>query len=60
MRGGYYRPMYLHRVRVAQGDDGLPTAWDHVIVGQSILAGTPFASEFGRQRRRSVLGRGYR
>jgi len=47
MRGGYYRPMYLHRVRVAQGDDGLPTAWDHVIVGQSILAGTPFASEFG-------------
>jgi isoquinoline 1-oxidoreductase beta subunit len=47
VRGGYYRPMYLHRVRVALGDDGLPTAWDHVIVGQSILAGTPFASEFG-------------
>ena len=47
VRGGYYRPMYLHRVRVAQGDDGLPTAWDHVIVGQSILTGTPFASELG-------------
>jgi hypothetical protein len=23
--------------------DGMPTAWRHVIVGQSILAGTPFA-----------------
>lgn len=42
MRGGYYRPMYLHRARVALGDDGMPAAWDHCIVGQSILAGTPF------------------
>jgi isoquinoline 1-oxidoreductase beta subunit len=42
MHGGYYRPAYLHRVRVGLGSDGLPTAWQHVIVGQSILAGTPF------------------
>ncbi len=42
MRGGYYRPAYLHRVRIGLGSDGLPTAWHHVIVGQSILAGTPF------------------
>ncbi len=47
VRGGYYRPMYLHRVRIALGEDGMPDAWDHVIVGQSILAGTPFESEFG-------------
>jgi len=45
VRGGYYRPMFLHRVAVALGDDGLPTAWDHTLVGQSVLAGTPFAAE---------------
>jgi isoquinoline 1-oxidoreductase subunit beta len=44
VRGGYYRPMHVHRVEVATGADGLPTAWRHVIVGQSILAGTPFAA----------------
>jgi isoquinoline 1-oxidoreductase subunit beta len=42
IRGGYYRPMYLHRARVVLGEDGMPSAWDHSIVGQSILAGTPF------------------
>lgn len=42
-QGGYYRPMYFERARIALGDDGLPTAWDHVLVGQSIMAGTPFA-----------------
>jgi isoquinoline 1-oxidoreductase beta subunit len=42
MHGGYYRPAYLHRVRVGLGSDGLPTAWHHTTVGQSILAGTPF------------------
>lgn len=44
VQGGYYRPMHLHRVEVGIGPDGLPLAWRHVIVGQSILAGTPFAS----------------
>jgi len=43
-RGGYYRPAYLHRLRVGVGADGLPSAWAHTIVGQSILAGTPFES----------------
>jgi isoquinoline 1-oxidoreductase beta subunit len=43
-RGGYYRPSYLHRVRAGIGADGLPSAWAHTIVGQSIIAGTPFAS----------------
>jgi isoquinoline 1-oxidoreductase beta subunit len=45
VRGGYYRPMYLHRVSVALGDDGMPAGWDHTIVGQSVLAGTPFEGE---------------
>ena len=42
IRGGYYRPMFLHRARIGVGADGLPLAWEHAIVGQSILAGTPF------------------
>ncbi len=42
VRGGYYRPAYLHRARIGIGADGLPVAWEHVLVGQSILAGTPF------------------
>jgi isoquinoline 1-oxidoreductase beta subunit len=43
VRGGYYRPMFAHRVEVGIGRDGMPAAWRHVIVGQSLLAGTPFA-----------------
>ena len=43
IRGGYYRPMHVHRVEVGIGADGMPSAWRHVIVGQAILAGTPFA-----------------
>ena len=42
VRGGYYRPAYLHRASVALGKDGMPSAWQHTIVGQSITAGTPF------------------
>ncbi|HEY0320056.1 MAG TPA: xanthine dehydrogenase family protein molybdopterin-binding subunit [Pyrinomonadaceae bacterium] len=43
VRGGYYRPMHLHRVEIGIGADGMPSAWRHVIVGQSLLAETPFA-----------------
>lgn len=43
VRGGYYRPMHVHRVEVGIGPDGMPSAWRHVIVGQSLVAGTPFA-----------------
>lgn len=42
IRGGYYRPMYLHRARIGLDAGGRPVAWRHVVVGQSILAGTPF------------------
>jgi isoquinoline 1-oxidoreductase beta subunit len=44
IQGGYYRPMHLHRVEIGVGKDGFPSVWRHVIVGQSILAGTPFAA----------------
>jgi isoquinoline 1-oxidoreductase beta subunit len=43
-RGGYYRPAYLHRLRVGVSANGQPSAWAHTIVGQSIIAGTPFES----------------
>jgi len=42
VHGGYYRPAYLHRARIGLGADGLPVAWRHTVVGQSILVGTPF------------------
>jgi isoquinoline 1-oxidoreductase beta subunit len=44
VRGGYYRPMHAHRVEIGIGRDGMPAAWRHVVVGQSLVAGTPFAA----------------
>lgn len=44
MRAGYYRPLYLHRLRAALDAQGKPLAWSQRVVGQSILAGTPFES----------------
>jgi isoquinoline 1-oxidoreductase subunit beta len=42
IRGGFYRPAYLHRVEVGLDGTGAITAWRHAIAGPSILAGTPF------------------
>jgi len=42
IHGGYYRPMWVSRLRASLGKDGKPAAWAHTIVGQSIIAGTPF------------------
>jgi len=42
MRGGYYRPACVHRVAIGINAGGKPIAWNHTIVGQSILKGTPF------------------
>jgi isoquinoline 1-oxidoreductase beta subunit len=42
VKGGYYRPMHVHRVEVAHDDTGKVLAWQHRIVGQSIITGTPF------------------
>jgi isoquinoline 1-oxidoreductase beta subunit len=40
IKGGGYRPVYLHRVQVGIGQDGLPSAWLHCIVGQSLFTNT--------------------
>jgi isoquinoline 1-oxidoreductase subunit beta len=42
MKGGYYRPMFAHRVNAGVDGAGKIVAWDHAIVGQSIMAGTAF------------------
>ncbi|WP_208539354.1 xanthine dehydrogenase family protein molybdopterin-binding subunit [Algihabitans albus] len=42
MRGGRYRPAYVHRLRAGLDADGRLIAWDNHIVGQSIVSGTPF------------------
>ena len=42
-RGGRYRPMYVHALKAGVDADGRLVAWQNRIVGQSIVAGTPFA-----------------
>jgi isoquinoline 1-oxidoreductase subunit beta len=43
LKAGYYRPMFVHTLKAGLDKDGNITAWQHRIVGQSILAGTLFA-----------------
>ncbi|VVO66209.1 Isoquinoline 1-oxidoreductase subunit beta [Pseudomonas fluorescens] len=40
IRGGYYRSAFLHHARIGLDAAGQPIAWKHVLVGQSIMAGT--------------------
>ncbi|MFZ5568395.1 MAG: molybdopterin cofactor-binding domain-containing protein [Pseudomonadota bacterium] len=42
IKGGYYRPMHLHRARIGFDAQGQVLAWDHALVGQSIITGTFF------------------
>lgn len=41
IRGGYYRPMAMHRARVGL-KDGRIVGWDHRIATKPIIKGTPF------------------
>lgn len=42
MQAGYYRPMYYHQLKAGLDNEGGVLAWQHRIVGQSIMAGSPF------------------
>ncbi len=42
IRGGRYRPMYFHTLKAGLDAKGDLVGWQHRIVGQSILKGTPF------------------
>jgi isoquinoline 1-oxidoreductase subunit beta len=44
-RAGYYRPFWYSRVSAGLNPQGMVSCWKHTIVGQSILAGTPFAGK---------------
>ena len=41
---GYFRPMFVHKIKAGLDADGMPSAWHQRLVGQSILEGTPFAA----------------
>lgn len=43
IKGGYYRPFYLHKIKAGLDANGKIVAWQHRIAGQSIAEGTPFA-----------------
>ncbi|HEY3130270.1 MAG TPA: xanthine dehydrogenase family protein molybdopterin-binding subunit [Acidobacteriota bacterium] len=44
IRGGWYRPLWYDRLAAGVDAEGKPIAWTHTVVGQSIMAGTPFES----------------
>ena len=44
IKGGYYRPAYVHKLMIGLNPKGMPVAWHHNIAGQSIMAATPFAA----------------
>lgn len=56
MRAGRYRPAYVHRLKAGLDANENVIAWQNHIVGQSILAGTPFDNGKGGIDRTSVEG----
>ncbi|MBY0238158.1 MAG: xanthine dehydrogenase family protein molybdopterin-binding subunit [Burkholderiaceae bacterium] len=44
MKGGYYRPAFHHVLEAALDAQGKLTGWRHRLVGQSILANSPFGA----------------
>jgi isoquinoline 1-oxidoreductase beta subunit len=52
MRGGWYRPAFLHAIEGGVDASGNAVSWRSRLVGQSIMAGTPFAEAM-------MKGKGY-
>ncbi len=46
MRSGFYRPLFVHRLRGGLDETGMPVAWHQVAVGQSIMQDTIFESVY--------------
>ena len=43
-RGGYYRPLTMHKVTAGLDKKGRISGWNHSIVGQSVMAGSVFGA----------------
>lgn len=43
VKGGYYRPITVHKLRAGISDDGKIATWENVLANQSIMSGTPLA-----------------
>jgi isoquinoline 1-oxidoreductase beta subunit len=46
MKAGSYRPMYAHRIEAGLDANNKIAAWNHTVVGQSLVTGTPFEPGF--------------
>ena len=46
IKGGFYRPMALHRVKVGLDANGRIVGWQHKVVCQSVFTGTAFEQGF--------------
>jgi isoquinoline 1-oxidoreductase beta subunit len=42
IKGGRYRPLFVHRLRGAIDKDGNILGWDQIVAGQSFMFGSPF------------------
>ena len=58
MKAGYYRPAYYHTLKAGLDADGNVVAWQHRIVGQSIVKGTSFEAPMTKNGVDDDLGRG--
>lgn len=58
MRGGYYRPMNFHKVTVGFDDKNKMLAWNHHIVGQSIVSNSPLEAMMVKKGLESTVTEG--
>jgi len=48
IKGGYYRPMWYDRIQAGLDANRNLVAWQHTVVGQSIIKGSPFENGLSR------------
>jgi isoquinoline 1-oxidoreductase beta subunit len=48
IRGGRYRPVFVHRLKAGIDGAGDIVAWEHVIAGQSFIHGSALEGEIGK------------
>ena len=48
IKGGYYRPLTLHRVKVGLDLAGQLSGWQHKVVSQSVFVGTPLEEQIAK------------